>query len=423
MMKKISLRVILFAGILVVALSCVLASALLSNYLANREINKFVNEHRDVLLPPGARRYDNQVPANPNQADPNQANPNQANPNQVNPNQVNPYRAAPVQPGKDYPGLNPGPQPQPRPALPLKPKNINLSFILAGVLGLVLALLGSLVIAGRISKPLSDMTRATRKIAGGDYDERVEVGGGREVEELGEAFNSLAAGLEKNEQLRRSMVADIAHELRNPLATLRGQLELMQNGAIACDREAVDSLMEDTLVLTHVVEDLRLLSEVDAGRTGFDVRAVDVAKALSDVRMRFEGEAGSKKIELKQEIEPGILLAMGDPMRLSQVLANFLSNALKNTPESGRVTMKAGTSGANILFTVRDTGSGIPPEELPLIFDRFYRTDKSRARATGGAGLGLSIARSFVSGMGGHMWAESDGEHGAAFHFTLPSAP
>lgn len=402
MTGKISLRIELFLAILAVALSCVLASALLSNYLANRQISKFVDEHREVLLPPESDEDLNRFYGVPGRAVPNEGTRDISDPDAINP-------AAPRQA-----------QPRQKPRVPPRPSNINLSFILAGALGVVLAFLGSLFIAGRISRPLSGLTEATRKIAGGDYDERVEVSGGREVEELGDAFNSLAAGLEKNEELRRNMVADISHELRNPLATLRAQLELMQDGTIECDREAVDSLLDDAMVLTHVVDDLRQLSEVDAGTTGFEVRPVDVAQVVSDVRSRFEREAASRKIALTGDVEAGLLPALADPMRLSQVLANLVINALKNTPEGGCVTVRAARSAGEILFTVRDNGSGIPPSELPLVFERFYRTDKSRTRATGGAGLGLSIARSFVEAMGGRIWAESDGETGASFHFTLP---
>jgi signal transduction histidine kinase len=349
-----------------VALVCIVASALLSNYLSHREIGQFVQEHQQQLQP------------------------------------VNP---------------NPGQQPPPPPP---GPRNINLSFILAGVLGLVLALVLSLVLAGRISRPLSGLTGATRKITSGDYSERVSVGGAKEVEELGEAFNTLAESLDRNEELRKNMVADIAHELRNPLATLRGQLELLQDGKIDCDREAVDSLMEDAVMLSRLVEDLRQLSLVEAGKLDLDFGPVDIDELLGEVASRMRHETSQKGITLSIEAAEGVPAVRADHVRTAQVLRNLVSNSVVHTPAGGSVRLAAEKSGGKVIISVTDNGAGIDGEELPFIFERFYRTDKSRSRSTGGAGLGLSIARSLVEAQGGRIWIESEVGKGTTIHFSLP---
>jgi two-component system sensor histidine kinase BaeS len=387
--KRLSLRVTLFIAILCVALVCVLASAVLSGYLSNRQIGQFVQEHRTDLLP--------------------EYYPRTAVPNQ-NPN---------VPPNLNQ-ALPPGARPAVNPPLPPRPTNINVGFIIAGVLGLVLALLLSFFIAGRISRPLSRLTDATARVAGGDYEGRVPLGGGKEVEELGEAFNSLAGSLERTERLRRNMVADISHELRNPLATLRGQIELMQDGKIPCDRESVDSLMDDVLMLTRIVEDLRQLSQADSGQMEFELRPVDPAQIVRDVTARFEREAASRGVGLLTSAED-LPPVNADPGRLAQVLGNLVANSMKHTPAGGTISIAARQSIGAVRFSVEDTGGGVSGEELPFIFDRFYRTDKSRARATGGAGLGLSIAKSFVIWMGGTVWAESEEGKGTTIQFTIPT--
>jgi signal transduction histidine kinase len=389
--KRLSLRATLFLAILGVALVCLLASALLSSYLSHRQIGEFVQEHRSQLT--------STVPTDRSGS---YANPQQS---------PYPYLA---------PAQNPGANPNPPAPRPPRPRNINLGFILAGVLGLVLALVFGFLLAARMSRPLDGLTAATGKIRSGDYRERVDIKGAREVEELGMAFNSLAENLEKNEELRQHMVADIAHELRNPLATLRGQLELLQDGKIEYDKETVDSLMEDAILLSRIVDDLGQLSLVDAGQLEFVFQAVDVARILADVAARFEHDAAGKGVI----IELGELACLpevkADPARLSQVLGNLIRNSLVHTPRDGTIRLGVEKTPGFVVFTVADTGAGIGSDELPYIFDRFYRADKSRTRATGGAGLGLSIAKSLVEAQGGSIRVESEPGEGTSFSFAIP---
>lgn len=365
--KKVNLRAQLVITIFLVALLCMLVSALVSNMLAQWRIEKFVEEHADELQP--------MIPS--------------------------PFRF----------GRPPG---DPRPSY------INISFIIAGSLGLVLALILSTLLARRISRPLSDLTSATRRIAAGDYTEKVDVDGGMEVEELEEAFNTLTESLARNEQLRKNMVADIAHELRNPLATLRGNLELIQDGKIDYDEEAGDSLLEDAVLLSRLVEDLRQLSLAEAGQLELDMTAVDVEGNLNELLSRFEREASAGQISIVVDAAPDLPPIKADKFRIAQVLRNLVSNSMKHTPPGGNITIGAALSDDEVLFRVADTGPGMGPEDVPYVFERFYRVDRSRTRDTGGAGLGLSIAKSLVEMHGGSIWAESESGKGAEVYFTVP---
>jgi len=297
---------------------------------------------------------------------------------------------------------------------------VTLGFITAGLLGLLLAFVLSYVLAYRISKPLSELTRATGSMAEGDYTGRVNVSGEREVEELADAFNSLSDSLESNEALRKNMVADIAHELRSPIATIRAQLEAVEDGVIEADRSTVDSLMEDTVMLTRLVEDLQQLSMIESGQLELDLVPLDPGETARRATSRFESELGAGGIELGVEVSEGLPRVKADQLRIAQVLGNLLKNSIMHTAEGGGVTVEVEESGGEVVFSVSDTGTGIEEDELPMIFERFYRPDRSRARATGGAGLGLSIARSLVEAQGGRIWAESEPGKGTTVLFTVP---
>ena len=297
---------------------------------------------------------------------------------------------------------------------------VTVGFVAAGFLGVVLALILSIFLADRISKPLSELTAATGSMADGDYTGRVDISGGKEIEELADAFNTLSESLERNEALRKNMVADIAHELRNPLATIRAQLEALEDGVIEADKSAIDSLMEDTVLLTRLVEDLQQLSIVEAGQLELDLVPVDPGETVRGVASRFEQEFTRKGISLELDVAGGLPQVRADQLRLAQVLGNLVKNSLLHTPDGGGITVSATPSEGEVVFSVADNGPGISSDELPYIFERFYRTDRSRARATGGAGLGLSIAKSLVEAQGGRIRAESRVGKGTNVFFTVP---
>jgi signal transduction histidine kinase len=299
------------------------------------------------------------------------------------------------------------------------PSYVDAAIFFAGFIGLILAFFLSYWLASRLSRPLAELTSATHDIAAGDYGKQVEAGSTTEIAELGEAFNSLSRSLERNEVLRRNMVADVAHELRTPLVTLRGLIEAIQDGVVEPDSATIDSLLEDALLLGRLVDDLQQLALAEAGKLELDLMEADAAEIVRGVAARFETEASSQKIRLALDLPADLPCIQADEARISQVLNNLVRNSLTHMEEGGSITLSARAAGAAVTFSVEDTGQGIDAEELPYIFERFYRTDRSRARATGGAGLGLSIARGLVEAHGGRIWAESEKGKGTAVHFTI----
>jgi len=303
------------------------------------------------------------------------------------------------------------------------PSYVDVAIFFAGFVGLILAFFISYWLAGRLSQPLAELTSATHDIAAGDYGSQVELGSTTEIAELGEAFNSLSENLEKNEILRKNMVADIAHELRTPLVTLRGMIEALEDGVVEPDAATIDSLKEDVLLLTRLVDDLQQLALAEAGQLELDLMPVDAGEMLRGVTARFEAELAQKGVRCVVEAPGDLPPVRVDQARISQVLSNLVRNSLMHAPEGGDITVEAAPAGSEVVFAVRDTGPGIAEDELPYIFERFYRTDHSRTRATGGAGLGLSIAKSLVEAHGGRIWAESEKGVGTVVRFTVPIYP
>jgi signal transduction histidine kinase len=249
----------------------------------------------------------------------------------------------------------------------------------------------------------------------------------------------MAENLAAAEGQRRQMAADVAHELRTPLSVIQANVEAMQDGVLPTDAEQLASLHQETLLLSRLVADLRLISLAEAGQLKLERTDVDLSDLLRKAVERMHPAAKAIGITLNTDLPPsGPVLADSD--RLNQVIGNLMENALRHTPAGGAVTLQLGLAGPDpagapalqaggkaYLVTVTDTGVGIPPEDLPHVFDRFYRADKSRTRATGGSGLGLPIVRRLVEAHGGRVWADSpvyrtaaDGAHGTRVSFTLP---
>lgn len=299
---------------------------------------------------------------------------------------------------------------------------IDLSYAITGVLGFILAFILSYYLSNRISRPLSELTVATQQIAEGAYGKRVEITGYQEVERLGAAFNTLSQNLSRNETLRKNMIADISHELRTPLAAQRGYLEALDDGVMGFDREALEVLARNNLLLSRLVEDLRQLALADAGQLELHLRPLDIGQTLREAAEDFAHASQEGGVGVALSISRGLPELKGDPERLSQVISNLLQNALAHSPRGGSITLEAKREGEEVVVSVSDQGPGIDREELPMIFERFYRTDRSRTRESGGSGLGLSIARSLVDAQGGRMWAESECGKGTTILFTLPQA-
>jgi len=298
--------------------------------------------------------------------------------------------------------------------------SINRTITLAGLAAVVVAgLLGALLL-WQTMRPLRRLTAATLQIAGGDLEQRVEIHSKDDLGRLAQAFNTMAEKLAHSEQLRKQMVADIAHELRNPLAVVRANLEAILDGVFQPNRERILAIRDETLLLHRLISDLRDLSLADAGELNLHQSSVGVQDLLERTTSLFRPQFSAKSVQLNLETPPTPLQVQADSDRVGQVLSNLLSNALRYTPAGGQVTVKAWNGGPKIFVAVADTGSGISSEDLPHVFERFWRADPSRARMSGGTGLGLAIAKQLVEAHGGQIWAESALGQGTKFTFSLP---
>jgi signal transduction histidine kinase len=312
-------------------------------------------------------------------------------------------------------------------------QEVNRSLWLAGLVGIGVAVILSLMVTHRLTTPLRHLTTVARRIASGDLSQRVRLRSRDEVGELAFAFDTMAESLERKERDRRQLLADIAHELRTPLTVLQGNLEAMLDGVVPPTPEELASLHQESLLLSRLVTDLRDLSLAEAGQLRLERAPADLKKLLADGMAGIETQASQQQISLRLEVSPDLPSVMIDSDRIRQVLHNLLSNSLRYTPPGGSIEVGAKrleaaapeTSSASppqVLVWVSDTGRGISAQDLPHIFDHFYRADKSRQRASGGSGLGLAIVKHFVEAHGGRVWAESQPGKGSTFYFTLPTA-
>jgi two-component system, OmpR family, sensor histidine kinase BaeS len=286
----------------------------------------------------------------------------------------------------------------------------------AAALIAALAVAGSLLVSRRVVRPIRALTGASYRLGKGDLSERVPVVGRDELAALAQSFNRMADSLQRGEERQRRLVADVAHELRTPLANLRGYLEALKDGVISPGPEVFTSLHEEAVLQQRIVDDLQDLALAEAGTLVYHRSQVDLAELLEVCRTAHQAVAEAAGVRLAVSgDEPGYVHA--DPDRLRQVLGNLVGNALRATPSGGSITLAARQEGGYAVITVTDTGTGIQREHLPHVFDRFWRADAARDRASGGSGLGLAIARQLVTDHGGTIQVES--EHGAGTTFTI----
>jgi signal transduction histidine kinase len=300
--------------------------------------------------------------------------------------------------------------------------SVNRALLLAAVVAGLTAVLLTLALSHRIVGPVEALTAAARKMEKGDLSQRVKVQSRDEVGELARAFNAMADGLARLEQLRRNMVTDVAHELRTPLSNIRGYLEALQDGLTRLSPALIDSLYEEAMLLNRLVDDLQELALAEAGQLKLVRRPVALAEIVEQVVSLFRSRAIAKGFTVRVDLPADLPAVDADPDRVGQILRNLLINALTYTPPGGEITVLARAVDSEIEVRVRDTGIGIASEHLPYVFERFYRADKSRTRTTGGAGLGLAIVKQLVEAHGGRVWVESKMEEGTTFTFTLPAA-
>jgi signal transduction histidine kinase len=356
---------------------------------------------------------------------------------------------------------------------------VNRSLLLAaGAAGLV-ALLLTAVFSRGILGPVEALTAAARRMEKGDLSQRVAVRAKDEIGELARAFNAMADGLTRIEQLRRHMVTDVAHELRTPLTNIRGYLEAVRDGVAAPSPELIGSLHEEALLINRLVDDLQDLALAEAGQLRLARRPSSLCAIIEGAVGALRPTLAEKRLTIDIQLPDDLPCVDADAERVGQVLRNLLNNAIIHTPSGGSIAVEAATDHrppaeattdqrppaserllsvaarrssvvaleattdhrppttnhwplpseslqlgvgrqSSVIIQVRDTGVGIAPEHLSQIFERFYRADPSRARATGGAGLGLTIVKQLVEAHGGRVWASSAPGQGATFAFTLP---
>jgi len=298
--------------------------------------------------------------------------------------------------------------------------SINRYLLWGGLLAVAVAAVATLLLSRRILRPVESLAHAARGLSRGDFSQRVDVRSKDEFGELAKTFNSMAEDLERTEQLRRNLVADVAHELRTPLSNIQGHLEAIRDGLLAPEPATFDSIYEEVLLLARLVEDLQELTLAEAGQLTLVRQSADVTEIVRRAVAAAQPPAEAKGLTLEAKLPEGQAMAEVAPERVGQVLRNLLSNAITHTSEGGRITVDLVDDGDELHIGVADTGDGIPPEDLPYVFERFYRADPSRVRATGGAGLGLTIARRLVEAHGGTIGVESEVGKGSRFTFTLP---
>ena len=300
-------------------------------------------------------------------------------------------------------------------------------FLLIGLGIGVVALITGGALSRVISRPVVKLTEATRAVAKGDLGVRVRGQYPGELGELATSFNQMTEELARADNLRRNMTADVAHELRTPLSVIRGKIEGVLDGVYPATPEHLEPILEETKLLAHLVEDLRLLALAEAGQLSLEKQPLDVGDLLRDAQVNFGPQADDRGVTLALDLSSELPLVVADRRRIAQVLGNLLTNALRHTPQGGCVTLSAAPSPSlpggekgRVTISVSDTGAGIPAEDLPYIFERFWRGDKSRSRAGGGSGLGLAIAKQLVEVHGGSIAVESTPGVGSTFRFTLP---
>lgn len=291
----------------------------------------------------------------------------------------------------------------------------------AGAISAAAALVLAFLLAETLSRPLRRIRLAAEHIEGGDLAARVEPGGGEEVEAVGHALNRLAETLAHEEELRRESVADLAHELRTPVSGLLSRIEAAQDGVLADERANLEAMHVEALRLSRLLDDLASLAEAERPGLLLDKRPLDLAAVALREAEQLAPSFADRSIDFRRELEPAFVL--GDPDRLGQVAANLLSNALRYTEPGGEVRLRVARSGGDAILEVADTGIGIGPEDLRHIFKRFWRGEKSRSRATGGAGIGLAIVHELVRAHDGRIDVESEPGRGSRFRVLLPARP
>lgn len=304
---------------------------------------------------------------------------------------------------------------------------VNEALLFATIAAVAAALVVSVFVSRRVVAPVRELMSASQHIASGHYEDRVNVpesGSFDELDELGQlalSFNRMAENLEQTETMRRQLIGDVTHELSTPLTTIKGSMEGLMDGVLPANQDTFQQVFREADRLQRLVDDLQELSRVEARAYELDLRPIRLGLLVNDVISHLQTQFQEKKVKLGANIHPDLPSVLVDEDRITQVLTNLIGNALQYTPEGGKVEVSAMSSGDDVHISIADTGIGIAAEDLPHLFTRFYRVEKSRSRAGGGSGIGLTIARHLVEAHGGRIWVESPGPgKGSTFTFAMP---
>ncbi|MCK5060764.1 HAMP domain-containing protein, partial [Candidatus Bipolaricaulota bacterium] len=295
------------------------------------------------------------------------------------------------------------------------------SALLGGAIAFALALLLSVLLISEVLSPLRVLTRATEQIARGDLSQRVKLKARDEFGQLGDSFNRMIKNLRHSEEIRRSMTADIAHELRTPVTIIQGNLEAILDEIYEPTTDTIAPIYEETLRLGQLIDDLRDISLAEAKELQLNIEPIEVVASIKQLVETISASLDQGP-QIRVEANSTIPQVPVDLKRFQQVLVNLLTNALRFTPQQGMIHIQVLRKDQEVEVRVADSGPGISPEEIPHLFERFYRGDQARSRGQGGSGLGLAISKQLIEAHGGRIWAENDPSGGAIFVIRLPLA-
>ncbi len=316
--------------------------------------------------------------------------------------------------------LTPGPVGALRPIEQTFVNQVRGNLLLAGLIASLVGVVLGVTFSRTLTRPLSRLALAARAIAAKDLTRRVKPTGTMEVANVAHAFNEMADSLQKAEELRRNLVADVAHELRTPLSVMQGNLAAQLDGVFPLDLTETARLYDETRLLSRLVDDLRELAQAEAGQLQLNLGVIDLGHIIESTAGAFQAMANDKETQLTIDVPADLPCVKADGERVAQVLRVLLSNAIRHTPANGTITIAATARPDYVEVSVLDKGEGIASDDLPYVFDRFWRGDKSRARETGGSGLGLAIAKQLIETQGGQIGVESQIGQGSRFWFRLP---
>jgi len=303
-------------------------------------------------------------------------------------------------------------------------QNSQRSLGIAALVAVVIAVVLGFIVSNLITRPMRQLATSAHRIAAGDLSQRVKHNSDDEVGEVSLAFNSMAEQLEMKEKSRKQLLADIAHELRNPLSIVQGNLEAWLDGVIKPSPDQIASVYDETILLNRLVSDLRELSLAEAGQLKLRLEQSNLGELINAEITVFNVRCQEKRIQLVADVAENLPQVSIDQDRIRQVLHNLLENALRYSPVGGTISVKAQSENEGyITISISDAGTGIDPADLPYIFDHFYKADRSRQRGYGGAGIGLALVKKYVELHGGRVWVESQVGKGSTFYFTLPVSP